>query len=102
MPTDHTCFFSELKPETQIFFFWPHQNLCQVGTLTVNSICKESHTVHVYPSFLYFYLRCHISTFRCFLFEPRQANLCLRAFRHDKLYLRMPCHSEGPGIWFSV
>ena len=35
-------------------------------------------------------------------FEPRQANLCLRAFRHDKFQLRMPSHSEGPGIWFSV
>ena len=34
--------------------------------------------------------------------DPRQANLCLRAFRHDKFQLRMPSHSEGPGIWFSV
>ena len=30
------------------------------------------------------------------VFEPRQANLCLRAFRHDKFKLRMPSHSEGP------
>ena len=37
-----------------------------------------------------------------FLIEPRQANLCLRAFRHDKFQLRMPSHSEGPGIWLSV
>ena len=36
------------------------------------------------------------------LIEPRQANLCLRAFRHDKFQLRMPSHSEGPGIWLSV
>ena len=36
------------------------------------------------------------------LIEPRQANLCLRAFRHDKFQLRMPSHSEGAGIWFSV
>ena len=36
------------------------------------------------------------------LYEPRQANLCLRAFRHDKFQLRMPSHSEGPGIWLSV
>ena len=36
------------------------------------------------------------------IIEPRQANLCLRAFRHDKFQLRMPSHSEGPGIWFSV
>ena len=35
-------------------------------------------------------------------FEPRQANLCLRAFRHDKFQLRMPSHSEGPGTWLSV
>ena len=35
-------------------------------------------------------------------FEPRQANLCLRAFRHDKFQLRMPSNSEGPGIWLSV
>ena len=35
-------------------------------------------------------------------YESRQANLCLRAFRHDKFQLRMPSHSEGPGIWFSV
>ena len=28
--------------------------------------------------------------------EPRQA------FRHDKFQLRMPSHSEGPGIWLSV
>ena len=35
-------------------------------------------------------------------YEPRQANLCLRAFRHDKFSLRMPSHSEGPGIWLSV
>ena len=34
--------------------------------------------------------------------EPRQANLCLWAFRHDKFQLRMPSHSEGPGIWLSV
>ena len=33
---------------------------------------------------------------------PRQANWCLRAFRHDKFQLRMPSHSEGPGIWLSV
>ena len=36
------------------------------------------------------------------LYGPRQANLCLRAFRHDKFWLRMPSHSEGPGIWLSV
>ena len=36
------------------------------------------------------------------LYGPRQANLCLRAFRHDKFQLRMPSHSEGPGIWLSV
>ena len=36
------------------------------------------------------------------VYEPRQANLCLRAFRHDKFQLRMSSHSEGPGIWFSV
>ena len=35
-------------------------------------------------------------------FEPRQANLCLRAFRHDKFQLRMPSHSEGIWIWLSV
>ena len=38
----------------------------------------------------------------CIAFGPRQANLCLRAFRHDKFQLRMPSHSEGPGIWLSV
>ena len=32
----------------------------------------------------------------------RQANLCLRVFRHDKFQLRMPSHSEGPGIGFSI
>ena len=42
------------------------------------------------------YISLHLS------FEPRQANLCLRAFRHDKFQLRMPSHSEGPGIWLSV
>ena len=36
------------------------------------------------------------------LMGPSQANLCLRAFRHDKFQLRMPSHSEGPGIWLSV
>ena len=36
------------------------------------------------------------------LHESRQANLCLRAFRHDKFQLRMPSHSAGPGIWLSV
>ena len=35
-------------------------------------------------------------------YESRQANLCLRAFRHDKFQLRMPSHSEGPRIWLSV
>ena len=35
-------------------------------------------------------------------YEPRQANLCLRAFRHDTFQLRMPSHSEEPGIWLSV
>ena len=33
---------------------------------------------------------------------PRQANLCLQAFRHDKFQLRMPSYSEGLGIWLSV
>ena len=36
------------------------------------------------------------------IYEPRQANLCLRAFRHDEFQLRMPSHLEGPGIWLSV
>ena len=36
------------------------------------------------------------------LYDPRQANLCLRAFRHDKFQLRMSSYSEGPGIWLSV
>ena len=35
-------------------------------------------------------------------YVAHQANLCLRAFRRDKFYLRMPSHSEGPGIWLSV
>ena len=35
-------------------------------------------------------------------YGPRQANLCLRAFRHDKFQLRMLSHSEGAGIWLSV
>ena len=39
---------------------------------------------------------------RCTSYEPRQANLCLRAFRHDKFQPRMPSHSEGPRIWLSV
>ena len=33
---------------------------------------------------------------------PRQANLCLRAFRHDKFQPRMPSYLERPGIWLSV
>ena len=36
------------------------------------------------------------------LYEPRQANLCLRAFRYDKFQLRMSSHSEWPGTWLSV
>ena len=43
----------------------------------------------------------NVCTIEC-LNGPRQTNLCLRAFRHDKFHLRMPSHSEGPGIWFSV
>ena len=35
-------------------------------------------------------------------FELRQANLCLRAFRHDKFKLRMTSHSEVLGIWLSA
>ena len=35
-------------------------------------------------------------------YVARQANFCLQAFRHDKFKLRMPSHSEGPGIWLSV
>ena len=35
-------------------------------------------------------------------FEPRQANLCLRAFRHDKFLTAHASHSEGPGIWLSA
>ena len=41
-------------------------------------------------------------SFISFLIGPHQANLCLRAFRHDKFQLRMPSHSEGSGIWLSV
>ena len=44
----------------------------------------------------------HVDVGAISVYEPRQANLCLRAFRHDKFQLRMPSHSEGPGIWFSV
>ena len=36
------------------------------------------------------------------VFVTRQANLCLRAFRHDNFLLRMPSHSEEPGIWLFV
>ena len=36
------------------------------------------------------------------LIGPRQANLCLRAFRHDKFQLRMPSHSDGLWVWLSV
>ena len=36
------------------------------------------------------------------IYGPRQANLCLRAFRHNKFQLRMPSHSEGLGNWLSV
>ena len=35
-------------------------------------------------------------------YGPRQANLCLRAFHHDKFQLRLSSHSEGPGIWLSA
>ena len=45
---------------------------------------------------------CVVGTRGYLSYEPRQANLCLQAFRHDKFQLRMPSHSEGPGIWFSV
>ena len=41
-------------------------------------------------------------TLKLTLYGPRQANLCLRAFRHNKFQLRMPSHSEGLGIWLSV
>ena len=36
------------------------------------------------------------------LYATLLINLCLRAFRHDKFQMRMPSHSEGPGIWLSV
>ena len=46
---------------------------------------------------------CHYHLIKWLLkYEPRQANLCLRAFRHDKFQLRMPSFSEGPGIRLSV
>ena len=48
------------------------------------------------------YQRWRIKAFEQKQSEPRQANLCLRAFRHNKFQLRMPSHSAGPGIWLSV
>ena len=33
---------------------------------------------------------------------PRQANLCLRVFRHDKIFTVHAQPSRGPGIWLSV
>ena len=36
------------------------------------------------------------------IYGPRQANLCLRAFRHDKFQMRMSSHLEGPMlVWAS-
>ena len=49
---------------------------------------------NVFNSFIKLILMC--------TYELRPANLCLRAFRHDKFQLRVSSHSEGPGIWLSV
>ena len=54
------------------------------------------------PSFLLMLKYIIIFLWQLIIYEPRQANLCLRAFCHDKFQLRMPSHSEGPGIWLSV
>ena len=44
----------------------------------------------------------HLSKMAATMIGISQANLCLRAFRHEKFELLMPSHSEGPGIWLSV
>ena len=67
--------------------------ICDIFTL----VEKEYHLAFS----LWFAKKTSNSSVYCII-GPRQANLCLRAFRHDKFHLRMPNHSEGPGIWFSV
>ena len=68
-----------------------HRNkkLCSWNVLTFWKLLRFSHKLNML-------------TFASFTYEPRQANLCLRAFRHDKFQLRMSSYSEGPGIWLSV
>ena len=68
-----------MSAEKQVYFLDPRQKL--------HYICNGLWIVSIHCILLY---------------EPRQANLCLRAFRHDKFQLRMPSHSAGPGIWLSV
>ena len=50
---------------------------CYIGS--DKSITTEEKEVKIHVAFFVH------SLFRIISFEPRQANLCLRAFRHDKL-----------------
>ena len=60
-----------------------------------------SFEVQIFQLIRFARVSCHVADFNT-QNGPRQANLCFRAFRHDKLQLRMSSHSEGPGIWLSV
>ena len=55
----------------------------------------------VFKLWTLYFQRILFTEYSWFTNEPRQANLCLRAFRHDKFQPRMPSHSEGPRIWLS-
>ena len=84
--------------------------ICHDGMLEdTNSLdgAQLTHTVKTLTLFKKILKECQNQTIfkfynRTISFGPRQANLCLRAFRHDKFQLRMPRHSEEPGIWLSV
>ena len=100
-------FVASILGTTGIIFFF---ETCKFGTDVTNIVLinKKAHNTNNKHVVFYIIVVLMLTLVNLQLLlhlsqvGPRQANLCLRAFRHDKFQLRMPSHSEGPGIWFSV
>ena len=80
---------------------WAHRSFCWICCAVAQFIMTELHEKYI--KFIENPSLCFAYTCRWLkIFGSRQANLCLRAFRHDNFKLHMPSHSEGPGIRLSV
>ena len=102
LPTGNGTCITPCKIQVDRVFWWNSQFISTKCTFTSKTDLQVIEGYWKFFSMIVYRFNL-VSLFKCGgINGPRQANLCLRAFRHDKFYLRMPSHSEGPGIWFSV